>query len=202
MTYPSYFFALFFLPIAIILVFVSRSTFNSWLKFAAWAVPLSILFIANVPVNSNAYMDFFPFYRDDAARLAGEIFAVGSLVLLVFNFVRVRLHEFDEKKQGMHYADADVKDLPLVFAASIGLISTIGASSILFFNRLDFFDIFFIAGFIATLANLYILFYAPFSMYKKVRTHASFGWKLILSLSLLGINIAMFFIAVFRNASL
>lgn len=100
MTYPSYFFALFFLPIAIILIFVSRSTFNSWLKFAAWTVPLSILYIATTPVNFTGIgMDFFPFYRDDAARLAGEVFAAGSFVLIIWKFIKFRFISFASKSE-------------------------------------------------------------------------------------------------------
>lgn len=86
-TYPLYFFALFSLPIAIILVFIPRNIFNSWLKFAVWAIPLAIIFIAITPVsNPGAYMDFFPFYRDDAARLSSEIFSGISLILIIYKW--------------------------------------------------------------------------------------------------------------------
>ncbi len=87
-TYPLYFFSLFFLPIAAILVFVSRNIFSSWLKFSAWAIPLSIFYIATTPVNFTGIgMDFFPFYRDDAARLAGGIFAAASLILIIWKSI-------------------------------------------------------------------------------------------------------------------
>lgn len=87
---PLYSFSLFVLPIAIILVFVSRNIFNSWLKLAAWMLPLSIIFIALVPVSSNAPFQMFSFYRDDAARLAGEVFAAASLVLIIWKFFAAR----------------------------------------------------------------------------------------------------------------
>ena len=89
-TKPFYYFALYFLPIAIILILVQRSTFNSWLKFVAWALPLSILYIIMIPVNSNAYMDFFPFYRDDAARLAAGVVSVISLIFIIYKSVVAR----------------------------------------------------------------------------------------------------------------
>ena len=89
-TYPLYFFSLFFLPIAIVLIFVPRHIFISWLKLAAWAIPLSILYIATTPVNSNAWINFFPFYRDDAARLAGEVFAAASLLLILWKYLVAR----------------------------------------------------------------------------------------------------------------
>lgn len=85
---PLFFFALYFLPLAIVLAFVPRNIFNSWLKLALWAIPLSIIFIAVTPVNSNAFMDFFPFYRDDAARLAAEVFTAISLVLIIWRALR------------------------------------------------------------------------------------------------------------------
>jgi len=88
-TNPVFYFAIFFLPVAIILAFVSRGVFNSWLRLALWAIPLSILYIAIIPdSNPGAYMDFFPFYRDDAARVAGGIFAALSLVLIICRALR------------------------------------------------------------------------------------------------------------------
>lgn len=79
-TYPFYFFALYALPVAIILVFVSRPVFNSWLKIAAWLLPLAFIFIASQPVVAS----FLSTDRDDAARLAAEVFAALSLILVVW----------------------------------------------------------------------------------------------------------------------
>jgi len=88
---PFYNFALFVLPIAIILAFTPRNIFNSWLKLAAWMVPLSIIFVALIPINSSGmYLALFPFYRDDAARLAGEVFAVVSLALIIWKWWSAR----------------------------------------------------------------------------------------------------------------
>lgn len=89
-TSPLYNFCLFFLPVAIILIFVQQSIFKSWLKFAAWAIPVSIFYIWTTPVTSGAYMDFFPFYRDDAARLAGGVFAAASLILIIWKYFSAR----------------------------------------------------------------------------------------------------------------
>lgn len=85
-TKPLYFFALYSLPVAIILAFVSREIFKSWLKFAAWALPLVVIYIWTTPVSSTAWMDLFPFYRDDAARLAGQVFLAISLALIVWKW--------------------------------------------------------------------------------------------------------------------
>jgi len=90
-TYPLYFFSLYFLPLAIVLIFIPRHLFNSWLKFAAWTVPLAFIFIATTPVNwTGIGINFFPFYRDDAARLAGGVFAVASLALIIWKALAAR----------------------------------------------------------------------------------------------------------------
>jgi len=86
-TKPLYFFALYFLPIAIVLVFVPREIFKSWLKLAAWALPLAIIFIAMTPVIDTSLL---PFQRDDAARLAGGLFAVVSLLLIAWKHFSLR----------------------------------------------------------------------------------------------------------------
>lgn len=80
-TNPLYNFALFFLPTAILLAFVPREIFKSWLKFAVWAIPLAIIFIAMTPVIDTSLL---PFSRDDVARLAGGVFSAGSLVLILW----------------------------------------------------------------------------------------------------------------------
>ena len=89
---PVFIFAQWAIVPSIAVLFFRWSTFRSWLRFVAWAIPLSIIFIALIPVNSSgAYMDLFPFYRDDAARLAGEVFAAASLVLIIWRWWRTRL---------------------------------------------------------------------------------------------------------------
>ena|SRR3989338_4375008 len=86
-TYPLYSFSLFILPITIILAFVPRSMFNSWLKFSAWAIPLAIIFIAITPVIDTSLL---PFSRDDAARLVGGLFAIISLLLIIYKYFSSR----------------------------------------------------------------------------------------------------------------
>lgn len=69
---------------------VGFAIFGAWLKFAVWAIPLSILYIWATPVNSNSFMDLFPFYRDDAARLAGVLFTIASLLLILWKWFSAR----------------------------------------------------------------------------------------------------------------
>lgn len=85
-TKPLYLLSLYLLPIAIILVFVPRSVFISWLKLAVWAIPLLLIFISTQPV----YSGFLSTDRDDAARLAGEVFAGVSLVLIIWKSIAAR----------------------------------------------------------------------------------------------------------------
>src|SRR3989344_8216460 len=85
--YPLYFFVLYFLPIAIILAFVPKNIFNSWLKFTSWAIPFAIIFIAMTPVIDTSLL---PFSRSDAARLAGGLFTVVSLFLIIWKWWRSR----------------------------------------------------------------------------------------------------------------
>ena len=85
-TSPLYLFALFILPITLILVFVPRNVFISWLKLAVWAVPLLLLLISTQPV----YSGFLSTDRDDAARLAGEVFAGASLILIIWKSIAIR----------------------------------------------------------------------------------------------------------------
>src|SRR3989344_4285995 len=87
LTSPIYFFALYFLPIAIILAFVQREIFKSWLKLIVWIIPLLVLYIWTTPVWNNSLL---PFNRDDAARLAGQVFATLSLVLIVWKYFSAR----------------------------------------------------------------------------------------------------------------
>lgn len=85
-TKPLYFFCLFCLPIAIVLIFVSREIFKSWLKFASWALPLALILVATQPVVSG----FMSTNRDDAARLAGGVFAALSLALILWKHFSAR----------------------------------------------------------------------------------------------------------------
>lgn len=88
---PAFYFAVFFLPITIILTFVPRIIFQSWLRLAVWFVPLAVIFISFTPdSNPGAIIELFSFYRDDAARLAGGVFSATSLVLIIYKYLSIR----------------------------------------------------------------------------------------------------------------
>ncbi|MFA6414410.1 MAG: hypothetical protein WCV89_00235 [Candidatus Paceibacterota bacterium] len=85
-TNPVFYFTLFCLPITIVLAFVPWGVFKSWLKLAAWAVPLLLFWVSTQPV----YPGFLSTDRDDAARLAGGVFAGVSLALLIWRSIAAR----------------------------------------------------------------------------------------------------------------
>lgn len=80
-TNPLDSFARYFLVITLVLILIPREIFKSWLKFAAWVIPLSILYIWTTPVWDTSLL---PFSRDDAARLAGGVFSAASLLLILW----------------------------------------------------------------------------------------------------------------------
>jgi len=86
-TSPLYIFAICFVLVALILVFIPRQIFISWLKFAVWALPLLFIFVAIQPVNATHILST---NRDDAARLVGEIFAGVSLILIIWKWFVAR----------------------------------------------------------------------------------------------------------------
>jgi intracellular septation protein A len=86
-TIPLYFLTLYLLPLTIILIFIQREAFRSWFKFAAGAIPLLLIFIWTQPVYAQHILST---NRDDAARLAGGVFTVASLILIVWKYIITR----------------------------------------------------------------------------------------------------------------
>lgn len=76
---PLYFFSLYLLPLTIVLIFVSRSTFNSWLRLAVWLIPLALIFVSTQPVVAG----FLSTDRDDAARFSAGVVTAVSFLLLI-----------------------------------------------------------------------------------------------------------------------
>ena len=83
---PLFIFSPWILLTVIVAAFFSDGIFKSWFYFALWTIPLAVVFIVATHVSTNAYIDFFPFYRDDAARLVGEVFAGVSLTLVIWKW--------------------------------------------------------------------------------------------------------------------
>lgn len=148
-TYPLYFFALYSLPLAVVLIFVSRRAFGSWLKFAAWALPLLAILVATQPVVAS----FLSTNRDDAARLAAQIFSITSLGVIVFSALFSRL-------KGGESARA-VSEWKALAAASVGFLSISAFFLMGLLNvPLSFFGLFLFIGAVSIVANLYALYQA------------------------------------------
>ncbi|MDE2020906.1 MAG: hypothetical protein KGJ13_11270, partial [Patescibacteria group bacterium] len=87
---PGYAFFIWALAISVVLVFVSKEIFISWLKFAAWYLPLMFLSIALTPVSYTGIgIDLYPYYRINAAHDAGVAFVVLSLLLIAWKYWRL-----------------------------------------------------------------------------------------------------------------
>lgn len=87
---PVLLFTICVLPIALILVFVSREMFQSWLRLATWFVPLSLVIIFITPVTSNSWMPIFFVSREEIAWYLGILFAAISLVLILWKYFAAR----------------------------------------------------------------------------------------------------------------
>lgn len=180
-TKPAFLFSIFLLPLCLILIFVPRYMFNAWLKFVVWALPLSIYYIATTSINFTGIgLDLFPFYRDDAARLAAEIFSVASLIVLTFRFMVLRL----VKEKGRE-GEYQVRELKALVSASIALIASIVFS--LTSNSSNWFEVPLLSGIVFVLATLFSLYQIVILIYKKKQDHLALGLKL---------NVAMLLVAV------
>lgn len=88
---PLYVFALFSLPICILVGFVSRSVFNSWLKLLAPMLLVAFLYVVSTPTNwTGIGLDMFPFFRDDAARVSSEALTLISISLIIWKYFSSR----------------------------------------------------------------------------------------------------------------
>ena len=84
-TEPLYQFAIPAIVLGIVLPFVSARVFRSWLKFAAWALPVAFIWIAITPVSwTGLGINFYPYYRINAAHDAGIAFTVLGLLFIAW----------------------------------------------------------------------------------------------------------------------
>ena len=85
-----YFFSIIILFPTIVLCFVKRLIFNSWLRFAAWWLPLSIILIAITPETSNSWMPLYFVSKDTVTVLMASIFTIISLILIAWKTFAAR----------------------------------------------------------------------------------------------------------------
>jgi len=78
-----------FIP-SIVVIFVEKEVFNSWLRLATWLVPISALIIFVTPVTSNSWMPLYFISREEVAWYLGILFATLSLLLITWKFIALR----------------------------------------------------------------------------------------------------------------
>ncbi len=86
--FPLRLFAERMLPLVIILLFVSKNAFTSWVKFALWWIPLSFLLIANAPDTGHQAFRVIEMNMLVMAKLTGWTFLILSLLLIAFKSLR------------------------------------------------------------------------------------------------------------------
>lgn len=196
-TYPLFLFSLFLFPVTLILIFVPRHLFISWLKFAVWAIPLSFIYIATTPVSPPS-QGFGMFSggpdRTEISINNGLIFLVLSLIVVILAFIRERL--VTAGKRSREEIDSIVKELWMLAGAIAGFIFailflyasiaplsvTIDAASSYFFGMLVF--------------GISVLGYASLLTYRKICTHSRPEWRLILTFVLSGMTIIIFALSI------
>jgi len=124
-TGPLYSFSLFLLPLVIILIFVPRNIFNTWLKFTVWMILLSILHIALTPVSSTGWMNFFPYYRDDAARYTSIIFLVVSLTLILPRLILTKIYTWSNQDFTLEGLESHLKSWYILLSSVGGFACTL-----------------------------------------------------------------------------
>ncbi|GEM_PF-1362604 len=179
---PLFIFMSWILPIIIFAALLRENIFRPWIRLSLWFVPLLILYIFTTPVNFTGIgLDLFPFYRDDAARLAAEIFSVASLVVMVFSFMRLRFVKEDGK--GGEY---QVRELKALVASSIGAVAAAIFVWTLFSNNLN---LFILSGITFIAMALFSLYQIIVLVFKKRQDHLALGLKLNTAILLLTVSV-------------
>lgn len=75
---------------AITIIFIREEIFQSWLRLAAWFIPISLLIIFVTPVTSNSWMPLFFVSREEMAFATGILFTAVSLILIAWKYFSFR----------------------------------------------------------------------------------------------------------------
>ncbi len=87
---PLWVYALFFIPVPLVLFFVRENVWKSWLRFSYWWITLSLIVVAITPVWSNSWFPLYSFVKEDAAQVMGGLFTIISLILIVWKTFAAR----------------------------------------------------------------------------------------------------------------
>ena len=88
---PLFSFSLWILLATFFAFFTKKEVFNSWVILSILLLPVLGLLIALTPTaHYRMGIDFFPYFREDAARDAGKFFVGISLLLIVWKYFSTR----------------------------------------------------------------------------------------------------------------
>jgi len=81
--YPLFLYSVTTLPLAIVLLFIGKTAFRSWLRLAMWWLPLSVIVIAITPTSSNAWMPLYFVGKDATSLIMAGLFSILSIFLIL-----------------------------------------------------------------------------------------------------------------------
>lgn len=87
---PLLIFSILLVVILSILLFLNKNIFKSWLRFAAWWIPLSIILIVITPETSNSWMPLYFIGKGTVTVLMAGIFSIISLILIAWKTFAAR----------------------------------------------------------------------------------------------------------------
>lgn len=87
---PLFIFAVVIFVLAVLLAVFGDRIYISWLRFAAWWIPLSVIFIAVTPSTSNSWMPLFFIGKDTVTIVMAGIFTLISLILIAVKTLAAR----------------------------------------------------------------------------------------------------------------
>lgn len=80
---PLFLYSLCTIPLGIVLSFIKVERFWSWLHFARWWLPFSVILIFLTPVTDNTWMPLYSLNRESVTWITSGIFVLVSLIILV-----------------------------------------------------------------------------------------------------------------------
>lgn len=93
---PLWVYALFFIPVPLVLFFVRENVWKSWLRFSYWWIALSFIVVAITPVWSSSWFPLYSFVKEDAAQVMGGLFTIISLILIAWKSIATRRSKLDK----------------------------------------------------------------------------------------------------------
>lgn len=71
-----------------VIAFFTPKVLESWLKFAAWWLPLSVILIASTPVTQNSWLPLYSPDKETITWFMAGLFAGISLILIAWKSLK------------------------------------------------------------------------------------------------------------------